>query len=57
MNKLETKVNRLIKEQIKIHKNRKCTCDFTVNGEIKLCYIGQYLVGLISASQVLKDLK
>jgi len=57
MNKLETKVNRLIKEQIKIHKLRKCTCDFTVNGEIKLCYIGQYLVGLISASQVLKDLK
>ena len=46
----------LLKEQTKEHDKGKCNCDLTEGG-YGLCYAGQYLEGVISSSQVIKDLE
>jgi len=54
MTKKEKAYN-LLKEQIKEHDEGKCRCDLTEGG-YGLCYAGQFLESVITASQVLKDL-
>jgi len=44
----------LLKEQIEEHNKEKCKCDLAEGG-YGLCYAGQWLGGIISSSQVIRD--
>lgn len=46
----------LLKEQIDEHDKEKCKCDLA-DGGYGLCYAGQWLGGIISSSQVIRDLE
>jgi len=54
MNEKERAYN-LLKEQIEEHSEERCKCDLT-DGGYGLCYAGQWLEGIISSSQVIRDL-
>lgn len=45
----------LLKKQIKDHEEGRCNCDLTEGG-YGLCMAGQWLEGVISSEQVIKDL-
>jgi len=49
------KVFELLQDQIKDHEAGKCNCNLT-DGGYGLCYAGQFLEGIISPEDVLKDL-
>lgn len=51
----EKRARNLLKEQIEEHNEGKCRCDLT-DGGYGLCYAGQWLEGVISSSQVIRDL-
>jgi len=53
---IKEKVRNLLKEQIKEHNEGNCKCDLT-NGGYGLCYAGQWLEGVVSSSQVVRDLE
>lgn len=55
MNKLDKKIRKLLKDEIKDHKKGKCSCDFSIGGK-GYCIIGQYVEGIISAKELSNEI-
>lgn len=62
-NKLNKRINKdpdfkafdLLRDALSLHASNKCTCDLTDGGQ-GLCYAAQWLEGVTTSEQVIKDL-
>ena len=49
-------VEALLSEDIFRHEHDQCNCHTGINGDIELCYAGEWLENCLSSKEVLKDM-